>query len=170
MALHKEKEAEVNVGSYYLEVNNMTLKYNVTPELKATLDKAADFHGHLGPFLVLGVRMGLIGVRELGMKGNDEQLRVTAMTKDSTPFSCVIDGIQVATKCTIGNKKLRVKNSSGIAAKFELQNIEQITVTVNPATFNKLKSQLLSKNVPLEELARLVVSMPEEELFVVGRA
>jgi len=170
MALHKEKEAEVNVDSYYLEVNNMTLKYNVTPELKATLDKAADFHGHLGPFLVLGVRMGLIGVRELGMKGNDEQLRVTAMTKDSTPFSCVIDGIQVATKCTIGNKKLRVKNSSGIAAKFELQNIEQITVTVNPATFNKLKSQLLSKNVPLEELARLVVSMPEEELFVVGRA
>ena len=147
----------------------MTLKYNVTTELKAILGKAADFHGHLGPFLVIGVRMGLIGFRELGAKGNDEQLRVTAMTKDFTPFSCVIDGIQVATKCTVGNKKLRVKNSSGIAAKFELQNIERVTVTVNPATFNKLKSQLLSKNVPLEELARLVVSIPEEELFIVGR-
>jgi len=147
----------------------MTLKYNVTSELKAILGKAADFHGHLGPFLVIGVRMGLIGFRELGAKGNDEQLRVTAMTKDFTPFSCVIDGIQVATKCTVGNKKLRVKNSSGIAAKFELQNIERVTVTVNPATFNKLKSQLLSKNVPLEELARLVVSIPEEELFIVGR-
>lgn len=172
MAFHKEKEAAVNMVSYDLEVNNMTATYNVTSELKAILDKATDFHGHLGPFLVIGVRMGLIGIRELGVKRNDEQLRVTAMTKDSTPFSCVIDGIQVATKCTIGNKKLTVKNSSGIAAKFELQNIEQVTVTVNPATFNKLKSQLLSKNVSseeLRELAQLVASISEEELFIVER-
>jgi len=171
MALHKEKEAAVNMGNYDLEVNNMTFTYNVTSELKAILDKAADFHGHLGPFLVIGVRMGLIGVRELGVKGNDEQLRVTAMTKDFTPFSCVIDGIQVATKCTIGNKKLRVKNSSGIAARFELQNRRCVSVAVNPVAFNKLKNDL-PENVSseeLRELAQLVVSMPEEELFIVGR-
>lgn len=147
----------------------VTLEQDKIRELDVILRKAEEFHGHLGPLLVLGVKMGLVGVRELGVKGNDEQLRVAAMTKDSTPFSCVIDGIQVATKCTIGNKKLRVKNSSGIAAKFELQNIEQVTVTVNPTTFNKLKSQLLSKSVPMEELAQLVASMPEEELFTVGR-
>jgi len=172
MALHKEKEAEVNVGSYYLEVNNMTFTYNVTSELKAILDKAADFHGHLGPFLVLGVRMSLVGVRELRVKENDEKLRITVMTKDYTPFSCVIDGIQVATKCTVGNKKMMVKNSSGIAAKFELQNIDRVTITVNPAMFNKLKNQLLPKNVSseeLRELAQLVASMPEEELFTVRR-
>ena len=86
MALHKEKEAEVNVGSYYLEVNNMTFTYNVTSELKAILDKAADFHGHLGPFLVIGVRMGLIGVRELEKKGEEEKLRVTTMLRNSVPF------------------------------------------------------------------------------------
>lgn len=146
----------------------VTLEQDKIRELDVILRKAEEFHGHLGPFLVIGVRMGLIGVRELGAKENDEQLRVTAMTKDSTPFSCVIDGIQVATKCTIGNKKLRVKNSSGIAAKFELQNIEHVTVTVNPATFNKLR-QLLSENVPLEERAQLVASISEEEMFIVGR-
>jgi len=95
---------------------------------------------------------------------------VTVMSKHSVPFSCVIDGIEVATKCTIGNKKLRVRNSSGIAAKFELQNGEQVTVKVNPATFNKLKNKL-PENISgeeLRELADLVISMPEEELFIVG--
>jgi len=141
-------------------------------ELTPIIKKAADFHGHLGPFLVMGVRMGLIGVRELGARGNDEQLRVTAMTRDFTPFSCVRDGIQVATKCTIGNKKLRLSSSSGIAAKFELQNKEQLTVIVNPTAFDRLKNKLLSENVPPEEvrqLAHLVASMPEEELFIIRR-
>jgi formylmethanofuran dehydrogenase subunit E len=141
-------------------------------ELEVILRKAEEFHGHLGPFLTLGVRMGLIGVRELRVKGNEEELRITVMLKYSVPFSCVIDGIQVATKCTIGNKKLKLKSSSGITAKFELQNKEQITVSVNPTAFDRLKSKLLSEDVPPEEvrqLARHVASMPKEELFIIRR-
>jgi formylmethanofuran dehydrogenase subunit E len=149
----------------------VTLEQKKIEELDVVLRKAEEFHGHLGPFLVLGVRMGIIGVRELGAKGNNK-LRVTAMVKDSPPFSCVIDGIQVATKCTIGNKKLRLKNFSGITAKFELPNREHVTVAVNPASFDKLKKELLAENVPPEEvrrLAQLVASMPEEELFIIRR-
>jgi len=147
------------------------LKQSMDTELMSLLKKAVDFHGHLGPFLVLGVRMGLVGVRELGAKENDEELRVTVMSKYSVPFSCVIDGIQMATRCTVGNKKLRVKNSSGITAKFELQNRRCVSVVVNPVAFNKLKNDLPenSSNEELQELARLVVSMPEEELFIVER-
>jgi formylmethanofuran dehydrogenase subunit E len=141
-------------------------------ELAPTIKKAADFHGHLGPFLVIGVRMGLIGVRELEVKGNDEMLHVTAMLKYSVPFSCVVDGIQVATKCTIGNKKLRLRSSSGIATRFELQRGEQVTVAVDPTAFERLKNELLSENVPPEEvqkLAYLLAHMPEEELFIIRR-
>jgi formylmethanofuran dehydrogenase subunit E len=141
-------------------------------ELTPTIKKAADFHGHLGPFLVIGVRMGLIGVRELEVKGNDEMLHVTAMLKYSVPFSCVVDGIQVATKCTTGNRKLRLRSSSGIAARFELQRGEQVTVAVDPTAFERLKNELLSENVPPEEvrkLAYLLASMPEEELFIIRR-
>ena len=150
----------------------VTLEQDKIRELDVILNRAEEFHGHLGPFLVLGVRMGLIGVRELEAKGNQEKLRVTAMLRNSVPFSCVIDGIQVATKCTIGNKKLRLRSSSGIAAKFKLQRGEQVTVTVNSASFDKLKRKLLAENVPLEEvrqLAQIVASMPEEELFIIRR-
>jgi len=148
------------------------LKQDRIEELDVILNKAEEFHGHLGPFLVLGVRMGLIGVRELETKGNNDELHVTVMVKDFPPFSCVIDGIQVATKCTIGNKKLRLKNFSGIAAKFELPSRELVTVAVNPTSFDTLKKELLSENVPPEgvrQLAQLVASIPEEELFIIRR-
>jgi len=141
-------------------------------ELTPIMKKAADFHGHLGPFLVIGVRIGFIGVRELGVKEKDKKLRVMAMLRNSVPFSCAIDGIQVATKCTIGNRKLKLRSSSGIAARFELQRGEQITVSVNPTAFERLKNELLSENVPPKEvrkLAHLVASMPEEELFIIRR-
>ncbi len=139
-------------------------------ELAALVGKATEFHGHLGPFLVIGVRMGLIGFRELGIEKNEGNLRITAMLKNSVPFSCTIDGIQVATKCTIGNRKLRFIDSPGIASEFELPHRSKVTVAVNPATFSRLKRELLSKNVSSEDTQKLawkVASMPEKELFII---
>jgi len=140
-------------------------------ELATLVRKAAEFHGHLGPFLVIGARIELIGLRELGIEKNDGNLRITAMLRNSVPFSCAIDGIQVATKCTLGNQKLKLIDSPGIAAEFELQHGEKMTVAVNPTTFNRLRSRLL-EDVPPEETRKLawkVASMPEGELFIIGR-
>jgi len=147
-----------------------TFEQNVDTKLMTVIKRAADFHGHLGPFLVIGVRMGLIGIRKLGAKRNDEELHVTAMVKPSVPFSCVIDGVQVATHCTIGNKKLRLRFSSRISARFELHNRGQVTVRVNPATFDRLKNWLLAEESSPEKvrkLAEIIASMPEEELFII---
>jgi len=147
-----------------------TFERNVDTRLMTVIKTAANFHGHLGPFLVIGVRMGLIGIRELGAKRNDEGLHVTAMTKPYVPFSCFVDGVQVATHCTIGNRKLRLRVSSSIAAKFELQNGEQVTVKVNPSTFNGLKNGLLAEESSPEEVrkfAEIIASMPEKELFII---
>ena len=135
---------------------------------------AVEFHGHLGPFLVLGVRMGIIGMRELGLQAsnNDGRLRVTAFLKYSIPISCTLDGIQVTTKCTIGNQKLKLKDSPDIAAKFALHNRKEIIVAVNSTVYDKLKSQMLSeKNSPkqVEHLAQQIASMPEKDLFIIKR-
>ena len=140
-------------------------------ELEALVEKAEEFHGHLGPFLVLGVRMGLAGLRELKAKRGEKKLRVTAMLNYSVPVSCALDGLQVATKCTLGNKKLRLLDSSGIAAKFELDE-KQIIVELNSAYFGELKKKLPVNSVPsdeVRELAKLVVSAPEKDLFTIRR-
>jgi len=141
--------------------------------LAEKIAKAVDFHGHLGPFLVIGVRMADIGMRELGLRNNNPKLRITAHLKYSVPISCIVDGLQVTTKCTIGNQKLKlIESSADIAANFVLHNGKEVTVAVNPAAYDKLKSQLISeKNPPkeIEHLAKLIASMPEEDLFIIRR-
>ncbi|MFQ6086485.1 MAG: FmdE family protein [Candidatus Bathyarchaeia archaeon] len=141
-------------------------------ELEEIIEKAVGLHGHFGPFMVLGVRMGLIALRELGAKKGNPKLRVTVMTRPSVPFSCVIDGIQVATKCTIGNRKLRLRNSpKNVSAKFQIPEGNIVTVTLNPAKQEELE-KLLSKHAGFEEMertARDIISMSERELFKVKK-
>lgn len=141
-------------------------------EMDAILKRAAEFHGHLGPFLVIGVRMGLIGLRELELKKRAEKLHITALLKYSVPFSCVLDGLQVTTGCTLGNKKLTLKNSPSITAEFQLPNKKQVTVAVNQTTFDDLKRKLLSEKVSdheMRELAQLIASMPEKDLVAIKK-
>ncbi len=140
--------------------------------LEEILEKAVNFHGHLGPFLVLGIRMGFIGLRELRIERGNPKLRVTVMTKPSVPFSCVIDGIQAATICTVGNRKLKLRNSQkSILAKFQILQGNNVTVTLNLAKQEELKKRLskLANSQEMERIARNVISMPEKELFEVRK-
>ena len=63
-------------------------------DMESIVREAVAFHGHLGPFLVVGLRMGLIGLRELKTSGSDFDLQAIAILKQTTPFSCAIDGIE----------------------------------------------------------------------------
>jgi formylmethanofuran dehydrogenase subunit E len=141
-------------------------------ELEEILEKAVDFHGHLGPFLVLGIRMGLIGLRELRVERGNPKLRVTVMTKPSVPFSCFIDGVQAATRCTIGNSKLRLRGSSkNVRVEFHMPEGKEVTITLNPVKQEELE-KLVSKHAgfrEMEKIARNIVFAPEKELFKVKR-
>jgi formylmethanofuran dehydrogenase subunit E len=112
--------------------------------------------------------MGLTGLRELGAERGTPKLRVTVITKPSVPFSCFIDGIQAATQCTIGNRKLKLRSSpKNVSAKFQILEGNMVTVTLNPAKREELE-KLVSKHVSLQEMekiARKILSMPESELF-----
>ena len=141
-------------------------------ELEEILEKAVNFHGHLGPFLVLGIRMGLTGLRELKVERGNPKLRVTVMTKPSVPFSCVIDGIQASTTCTVGNRRLRLRNSpKNIVAKFQILEGNKVTVTLDPAKQEELEKRLSkhASSQKVEKIARGIISMPERELFKVKK-
>ena len=146
----------------------MTLVQKLPPKLKSALEKAAEFHGHLGPFLAIGVRMGLIGLERVG-KPRWNSLAVTVSVPLRIPFSCIIDGLQVSTNCTVGNQKLAVRDSPTIQARFKRNdNGHEITVALSKSMLEKVKSQLLQKGLPNHEIRRLawkIASMPEDELF-----
>jgi len=141
-------------------------------DMESIVREAVAFHGHLGPFLVVGLRMGLIGLRELKTSGSDFDLQAIAILKQTTPFSCAIDGIQVTTHCTVGNGKLKLKDKPGIiSAVFKANNERQVTVTLKPTKYEELKKELPKdrqsyKNV---QLAREIASTPEEDLFAIEK-
>lgn len=146
----------------------MTLLQKPPPELKSALEKAVEFHGHLGPFLVIGVRMGLIGLERIG-RPKWHSLAVTASVPLRVPFSCIIDGLQVSTNCTVGNQKLAVRNSPSIQARFKRNdNGHEITVALSKPMLEKLRSQLLQKGMSDHKIHRLAwktASISEDELF-----
>ncbi|MGC8998518.1 MAG: FmdE family protein [Candidatus Bathyarchaeia archaeon] len=137
--------------------------------LTLEIKNAENLHGHLGPFLVIGVKMARLAKKTLNVD-NDKlwNMHVIAELPLITPFSCVLDGIQAATKCTIGNRKLEVRNSSeAISAIFRLKSQDKaLKIYVKKHVVEMLKEQF-SKGVPNEELAWKIAAMPESQLFKV---
>jgi len=137
---------------------------NIATELEDVLSKAAEFHGHLGPFLTIGVRMGLLAKQTLKTNGFKD-LSVTVNTGNKTPLSCVVDGIQVATGCTLGKGNIAVTNLKEISAAFHAKH-NAIQVKMKTAIFQNLKEELLHGDPEkMEETARKISSMPDARLF-----
>jgi formylmethanofuran dehydrogenase subunit E len=82
------------------------------------LSKAAEFHGHLGPYLVIGLRMGLLAKGLLGADGMNG-LSAGLETGQLPPISCVADGVQISTLCTLGKGNIRIEGSGKVRGRFE---------------------------------------------------
>ena len=84
-------------------------------KLEQLLERSAAWHSHLCPRQVLGVRMGLLAGRVLGLDipNTDKRLLTVAETD-----GCAADGLSVATGCTVGNRRLRVLDYGKVAATF----------------------------------------------------
>jgi len=74
---------------------------------KELIEKAKEFHGHVCPFLVLGLRMSEIAMEKLGVKkaglAETVEEEVLAIVEVN---NCMVDGVQIATGCTLGNNSL----------------------------------------------------------------
>ncbi|MEM2806833.1 MAG: formylmethanofuran dehydrogenase subunit E family protein [Candidatus Bathyarchaeia archaeon] len=135
------------------------------------IKKAENLHGHLGPFLVLGVKMANLAKKRLNIdRNNHRDMQVFVELPLTTPFSCILDGIQAATQCTIGNRRLRVKNFNGeITALFKIKGQNKtVKVRLNPQIRENIWKQL-SEGVSGEKIAWEVAATPENQLFVVEK-
>lgn len=141
-------------------------------KLNVHLSKATDLHGHFGPFLTLGVRMGILGLRELATRKGDPGLQVTVSLEYVLPFSCMLDGIQSSTRSTLGNKRLKWKESKEIGAVFLNQKSgREVEVRVNPNVVQELRLKLANTK-PVDEAVRQIAlevwAASEKELFSVS--
>ena len=130
--------------------------------LEEMIERAIEFHGHLGPFLVLGIRMGLRALRELSSSGY-EGLEALVKTGNTPSLSCLLDGIQVSTGCTMGKGNIATFPLGRAEADFSTAE-KKVTLKVRDEIVEEIKSW--RESYPsLEEIARSISKRSDEELF-----
>jgi len=128
-------------------------------------DKVRDFHGHLGPFATLGVRLGLAGMEMLGVRRENKDFKVSlTLNVMKPPVTCIIDGIQVSTGCTVGNGRLKVKLEKSIAASFKLKGKSAVRLKVS-TRFIRWMRRRLKESEPLEKVAYDVLVAEPKRIF-----
>jgi len=84
---------------------------------KITLEQAVRFHGHLGPWLVLGVLMGEYATKALKAK-KYFGIEVKVWGANKRPQSCLIDGLQLSTGATYGKGNITKYNGNKVRVYF----------------------------------------------------
>ncbi len=130
--------------------------------IEELIEQAVEFHGHLGPFLVLGVRMGLIALRALGSPGY-EGIFALVKTGDTPSLSCILDGIQISTGCTMGKGNINTVPLGRAEADFSAGD-ETVTVRVKGPILEEIRGWR-ERYSTLEEAARSISARSDEELF-----
>ena len=133
--------------------------------MNATLEKIRGFHGHLGPFVVIGYRMGLLANEALGGSGFSKKATVMTGTKPS--ISCMIDGIQLSSGCTTGKGNLVVEDRKEARAIFtDREGIMNIEISLREEIRQRIEAELTRENE--EDMSIEMFRLPDDELFVVS--
>lgn len=79
------------------------------------LDRSVAAHGHLCPGQVLGVRMAIRGLHELGLRAPPPAKRVVVMVETDR---CAADAVGSVTGCSLGKRTLKYFDYGKMAATF----------------------------------------------------
>jgi len=131
---------------------------------KEFLKSIIEFHGHLGPFLVLGVRAGLLANSLLGK--DCFKMRVTVTTEPSPPTSCFVDGVQFVTGCTMGKRNIKLRRGKSTSAVF-LKDGRTLRLRVKDEVLESV-NRIDSEDESHKESLRLL-SCPTSRLFKVEK-
>ncbi len=141
-----------------------------------------EFHGHKCPYSVMGYRMGVVALRELGReKCYDHDLFVFSEMGVGHPQGCMQDGIQASTSATFGKGQMYKLFYGKVGATFFDPSKGTVRILFKNEFMDKLgtheffkfrKQGIEPSQVP-DEVAQGVIDMllnaTEEELFKVER-
>ena len=131
--------------------------------IQPLLEKSAREHSHLCPRQILGVRLGLAGMKSLGFDSPPDKKQLLVITETD---GCFVDGLSAATNCTVGHRTLRVEDYGKVAAVFADVKTGR-TIRVAPALDIRERAYAFASNESDRYAAQLQAyqSMPDEEMF-----
>jgi len=130
-----------------------------------------DLHGHVGPWNVLGWRMGKAALRELNTTWGQHGLDIVCHIPLKTPYSCIADGLVVGTGNSIGRLDIRLAETLTMSETYVSARRKD---GVGQVLLLKPNQKYLEKirNAPddqLESLARECGELPEKDLFAIEK-
>ena len=128
-----------------------------------TLSNIEKFHGHLGPYAVIGYKMGIIANENLGDDPFIKNAKV--WTGCNPPISCIIDGIQLSSGCTLGKGNIEVIDENTPKAVFTNKNGKNIIIQLNEEIRNEIDSEVNKDNI--EDYSQYIYKKSNSELFTI---
>lgn len=122
--------------------------------------EAVRFHGHSGPLLALGYKAGKYAMERLKPQKMLD-IKCSVKTIEKKPYTCIIDGIQCSTYCTVGKGNIKIEGISDERVEITFRCKErEVMLTLKPRI---LKRTLEPED--LEKEAKRVNEEPLESLF-----
>ncbi len=137
----------------------------LTMRLSDLLQKSSRHHSHLCPRQILGVRLGLLGMKALGFDAPPPKKRLLVIVESD---GCFADGVTAATDCTVGHRTLRVEDYGKTAAVF-VDTLTGQAVRVAPALDIRQRAYAYAPDEPRHYFAQMQAYqvMPDDEMFTV---
>jgi formylmethanofuran dehydrogenase subunit E len=135
-------------------------------DIQPYLERSCARHNHLCPRQVLGVRIGLFAAQTFNTPpGENPGKRLLAIVESDGCFS---DGIEVATGCTLGHRRLRLEDYGKIAATF-VDTQTGRAVRISPRLDARRRASDCLPQEPHHYFAQLQAYqvLPDDELLIV---
>ncbi|MGA2066810.1 MAG: formylmethanofuran dehydrogenase subunit E family protein [Thermoguttaceae bacterium] len=150
--------------------------YHRQPSDPPWLAAVVQFHGHLGPSVVAGARMGMGGLRAVEAEGYFDVEITCEGPLAKPPQACFLDGVQVATGATLGKRTLQWVQGDRLAMRIKNTRTGKIAVLRPTPELMGLLASFKSQpkagadhgqeadEERLEAIARKIALMPEREI------
>ena len=134
-------------------------------EFETLLQESVKVHGHLCAGQVLGVRMSMFGLREIGIddpKGKDRKSVIVFVEMDR----CATDAVQSVTGCSLGKRSMKFMDYGKMAATFlNLATGKAIRIVAREDSREKAKRLFPENENKYAGQLQAYKIMPDEELF-----
>ena len=130
-----------------------------------SINAAVRFHGHLGPYLVLGLLAGEMGLKRTG-SNKYFGLEVKVYGANKKPKSCLIDGLQLSTGATYGKGNIQKHGARDIKINFcNLENNKKLTLAINERVESEIDA--LKGHSDSERFARRLLKIDKKDIFII---
>ena len=136
--------------------------------LEEYLDLAARNHGHMCPGQVLGVRMAMLGLAQLGI---DDPIKHRKRLLTFVEIDrCATDAVSLVTGCRLGKRSLKYLDYGKVAATFvDLQTEQAVRIVARDDAREKAKAFSTGDADPYKQQLEAYKVMGDDELFTLQR-